>query len=416
MQLSLEVKGVKASTSLQQLWDEHKSNEEISMLPFTDTIKEADKTYADLEALCTSMKLVTVPCDIKEKEAVVNKGVEAFLNASKQLEEYATLMKEILGRAAKNTSGRKKSWRNARDYMKLSLEKTSVPTLISRSASTTMQADLWDPNDMGLPYTFYNLQFSIQPDKVAESLAEPALITSTNCVLHEPLSNFIDNDRAPILKKIDQVIAVLQAQKKTHAVGTVDAKQPWDWAAAGKDVFDCPGDSYSKHVLLVLENSRFDVTPEGFGFMGMSMIVTCITGFLYVSVASPQFVKNAGSDWALYISQADSLAFDDIPSFILKEGESAWIPFGHFPCIMSMPNPDDVALAKKKARAKKCVAEDHKYGVASLLLCPNLRDADDKAASTRFLADHMRGGQSWPASLSKHESFVKWKAKLEESQ
>ena len=64
------------------------------------------------------MKALGLPCIVKDQEAKVSKAVDKYIAARQQLDEYVDHIKEVVQRTVASTSGQKKGWRNAREYIK----------------------------------------------------------------------------------------------------------------------------------------------------------------------------------------------------------------------------------------------------------------------------------------------------------
>jgi len=407
------VKNVKASTFLQNLWDEHQSNDDLKTLPYQDVIDKAESTFNGLSTLTDQVKALGLPCSVKECEADVAKAVDKYLAAREQLDEYVDHIKEVVQRTVANASGQKKCWRNAREYIKGLLLKSLVPKAVARNAATAMQAMIADPNEIGIPHSFHTLDLvPSQMDKYS-GLEQPAALANNHW--KDAIENYVLSDRVAIDVQITTIIDHLTAVKRSHAIGTVTATTDFTWNPTGCEAFDVSG-SYKKHILVAMEQGKFDISASAAPFLGTSMFINSLKGHVYVAALSPSFVEKAGGDMELYLQKADSLVLDEGVAFILSPGQSCWIPFGWFACLLGMVGPSDIEQMKKRTHAKKQQDNAVKFSVASVLLCPNKNDATaSKGVVNRFLSDHMRASANWPSSFMKSEGYLQWKAELEKA-
>jgi len=408
------VKNVKASTYLQNLWDEHKENEDLKTLPYQDIIDKAEACFNGLQTVADQVKALGLPCMVKDQEAKVSKAVEKYQAARQQLDEYVEHINEVIQRTVANTSNQKKSWRNAREYIKGLLLKTTVPKAVARNAATAMQAMIADPNEIGIPHTYFTLD--LVPSKMDKysGLDQPALLAKNHW--KDAIDNYVLSDRVAIDGQITTIIDHLTAVKRSHAIGTVAATTEFPWKPDGCEAFDISG-SYTKHIIAAMEQGKFDVSAAAAPYLGTSMFINSLKGHVYVAALSPSFVEKAGGDMELYMQNADSMVLDEgVVSFVLSPGQSCWVPFGWFACLLGMAGPSDIELIKKRNNAKRNQDTTVKFSAVSLLVCPNKKDATaSKGVVNRFLSDQMRASANWPNSLTKSAGFLEWKAELEKA-
>jgi len=413
------VKGVLVSETVQNLHDANQEHPEVKSLPFAAQIEKANSSHQALKDFITDFKKVGVPCIVSEHATKSEELVGTFQEAAKQLSEYQDHIKEIASRASKEASKAKKNWRNDRDYIKTTLEKKIVPSAVARSAATTVQTSLMEPSSIGIQQTTYELQFSAEGagEKLQEVLAQPALISGAEdkSYLHGAIAKFIAQDRPGIDKKIDKLISQLLAKDGTHAVATEPHTEAMSWNPAGQNIFDIASGDPVRHIIAVLEVSRFDLNIEAMPFLGMGMVITGLQGIVFCAVADPTMVQNGGGDFGVWLKAADSNVLDQTPATLLKPGESMYVPFGHAPLLLALNKPEEYDQKRKQARSKKAPEDGPKHAAIHIALLPDKNDAKAKPGITkRFLTDFMRAKDSWPASVVKSGGcFDAWKSNLE---
>ena len=328
----MEVSGESAAAWLQGLYDEHKESAELKVLPVQATIDKAKADEKKLRMLVADVASWSLPCVVQEKETIVRAAVQTFDDSSGHLRDYADHIELVAEREGKEQSKRKKDWRNSRDYLKILLEKKSVPRAVAKCASAVAQAFASDPVVAGVEYLKYSLEFSVQPDKPRESLQQPALFTNVgvddSCThWHTALKSFVSPDMTLILALKKEVIEKLIAAERSHAIATAAATTVFEWNPSGASeplLFNIskPDDPYKKHVVMVFENGKFDMTEQGMPFAGLSMFVSCVAGFVSVSVAPHELVQSGGADFNTFLQSSDALLLEKVPTFLLKQGES----------------------------------------------------------------------------------------------
>lgn len=166
--------------------------------------------------------------------------------------------------------------------------------------------------------------------------------------MHKQLKDYIDKDKEAVEKKKAKIEDMLDAQKGNHAVGLETATSEFKWNENEEHkLFDVAGGPFGKHILLVFEQGRFDLSAQAFPFLGMSMCISALSGTSYIGIAPPDLVEKSGQDFSLWLQKAESSAFDKVVSVLLEPGESCWVPFGHFPVILGMHSAEYLAHQKK---------------------------------------------------------------------
>jgi len=313
----------------------------------------------------------------------------------------------------------KKQWRNARDYLKTTLDKRGIPCALSKDSATEMQCKIASPSAVGLAHTPYRLEFHINSENPVATLEQPSLFTATDAssmtFMHHNLKNYIDKDKDAVAKKRAKIEDMLEAQKGNHAVGLQEATSEFKWNASEEQkMFEVAGPPFAKHILMVFEQGRFDMSAQAFPFLGMSMIISALSGTSYIGIAPPDLVQSSGQDFSLWLQRAESSAFDQVVSFLLEPGDSCWVPFGHFPVILGMHSQEYLASQKKVRSRKGPVSEIREFSSVEILPCPDLNNS--KAASSviqRMKAEHLRTRAGWPSAIAKHEGIVQWFAALD---
>jgi len=406
------VKGQKATEHLAALVQQHQEHLDVRTMPYQGVIDRAIKAHEQLEKVSDDVQKMSVPCVVPDLKEIVTQARDKFDKCRLEVEEYTAAINDVVARETAKIWANKKSWRNARDYIKGQLVRNAVPGSIARHAAAAKQASISDPNTIGISHDFYLLDF---PSDLASygQLGQPVLLQNKESPLYGLMKSYIQTDMDAINKQIENLQQQLLAVKRSHAIGTATATTSLDFdAASSGKIFKIEGD-YTKHLVCAMEQNRFDCSPSAAPFAGTPMFVTAVQGSTYVGMMSPDLIQKAGTDFPLFIQKAEHTVFDECPSLVLEPGDTCFIPFGWIGCMVGMQDSDDLLAAKKKGKATK--KEDTKFSVVTVVPLFNMHDAyqQPKAVVQRWLADHLNSNAHWPKSLINHESFKAWKADLE---
>jgi hypothetical protein len=200
---------------------------------------------------------------------------------------------------------------------------------------------------------------------------------------------------------------------------TVGATKTMNWNPGGESdtQFFKHGDLPKKHLLLAVQSGAFDVSTEALPWAGMSGFATVTQGSFICIVIEPSFVAaNCGGDVALWLANQPSDALLKCPAFWIEEGESCWMPFGSFPCFISVASKTELTNAGR-AKGPKKPETKQSFGGMLISLCPNMNDANADLVSIQQTAAAVTRGLTYMApSVRSGKGFVEWRAALDAKQ
>ena len=134
------VGGLDPGTNLEDVWKKHQTLESVATLPFAKVIEQARAATAHLNKNILAVQTWTVPCIVSENRLLVMPAAEELANPCVQVDEYLQHAALLSGKASKGATALKKTWRSARDHIKMIMQRTRVAAVIAVKRATYCNA------------------------------------------------------------------------------------------------------------------------------------------------------------------------------------------------------------------------------------------------------------------------------------
>ena len=144
-------------------------------------------------------------------------AAEELSNVCVQVDEYLHHAEIVSEKTSKGATALEKTWRSARDNIKMIMQRTGVPAVIARQASHVLQCSIQAPEVHGMLSSLLTFEFTIHGDSPQESLLSPSIFTlkEGGTYLHDAIEKYVAADKEALQAKFEEVSKHIESVKKS---------------------------------------------------------------------------------------------------------------------------------------------------------------------------------------------------------
>ena len=395
---------------------DYENDHDIRALNIPGAVEEAVKAKNALALGLEDMRKWMYGCDFVQKKKDFEPVMKAFKDKLQIVLDLDNCLcnfdnDKVNAEKAEDKSGQRK---NRYDKVKLQAKlQGGCPSLFGKFLAARIGDDRVLRTSVG-----YNAEFNDALDfnrpKMFSSATDGSASSARPSTWHQQLESFVNTNLDVLTEKKEKTIRKLLKEKKdkgkdaaTHAFQALDF-EPLDHHVGEIEVLKPTADV--PPILFVQKNDTIDVRPEGMPLLGAGVFITISMGNACIFALPLNIVADAGArnvksflEVASATHSARLRSVTKCPCFVISQGESVWVPFGHAPVIVGLndakdPDPEDNFLS---------------YVLHAVLQDSDGADIDADAVNTCLVHIGTGATLAGPKFEATRAGIAKWKAALE---
>jgi len=417
--------------------DTLKDHEDIKHLPITDIINAAQDAFNKLDAMRGTIQTKVIPMKFSLARDEAISLVDDFKPRLRDLFDYRDQLRVTIGRVQAEEDKVATQLKNLNAKFKERIDNLGIAPALRHILAAALVA--WSDNvaTEGLESCPYPAEWSLQATSPVEELQSAFCMPRAFRRAVEGASDkqFLPHWTAEVRKmylSIEKDVpaksaAIMKgvAAKSKLAIGgisCIEIPAEFCWSPfPAKPVFDHHLDSegLGRAAIHSFQPNYQYIGKANFPWTGMSGILTCLEGLLFVGLLGDDLVQElAGAEMDMWLKSLPANGLAKVPWWVLVPGQAVYWPFGHCPVIFGMqgsqqtspPLMEDQRLSKRKLPASFSMA-----GLCSFMFVPNLdrlHSEYDRKLTSCVAANLVASLGSQPPSIAKWNAFTKYKEKF----
>lgn len=314
------------------------SHDSLNQLPVHEVIKNcivAEEAVGNFKLAIGSWE---TPTSIPEKEEQVKKLVDDLRKCAAECCEYVSHINlNILSKKKKEAETKKKNWRNAKTAIQTSLTTRNMAPAVAKIVAFAQHSLSSPCEQAGVENALCTNHIIVAMGKAAEDATSPFNNPGfLKGELADLVQASITKDEAAIKVKAEDMVGYLVSNKKCHAISTIESEDKPDWSSQvlgdKMAVLNVGEKMYKKHVILVAENGKLETASHATCMNGLPQVITVAIGNAAVVVLSFNDMEKmkASGDLGETLKNLTGTPLEQTlgRTFLVKQGESVWVPYG----------------------------------------------------------------------------------------
>ncbi|CAK0861952.1 unnamed protein product [Prorocentrum cordatum] len=320
---------------------------EVQCLGIPEVLNKAKGVMGQMKTALDDVTAWKLPCDIPGKRAAVEKTIARFDATFSEMKDYCTALQGALAEQAKRDKKAKRGEKGKKDKMAKAYEDHGtfrciaalVPAMIYTEKSAgddgKPDASVGEPG-ASTPCQPFEFECITDGGKIdMDSFTKARSFWLKDCShWHSELRSHAEKNEKLIKEKKERLLPQFADCKGTHVSIVLtkgDQYEKFNFNPKDKEVFTV--DPVPPSNLVLQRTMVTDVSSQVFPLRGAPHFITVIEGLIMFVIVSSEAV---GQNIVKYLENGNGKSLLKAPCFLLKQGQSVWVPFGNAPLVVGI--------------------------------------------------------------------------------
>jgi len=420
------VKGVTHLAKFEKLHKEFKDHPKVQHLNMPASMVCAKDAVSQCDSFVGQLEHTQLPATTSVLVETMNKHIETLATAMKRVRRFTLGLQSLKMSKGRITMESKRAWRTGRDAYCKALKGRGVYACVSKQVADCCMCIESPPDKASLTITYAERMFSLEDTVDDDYYDDPRklLDASNPHASHwaKEAAAFLEKNADEIKTSLARCAREVAASSGRGGTTTVIPKVPFTVKGPGEGEAFYDGAISVRPIVGHIERVHFDVSPQVFPLTGWRCVLTCISDTLIVLVLSAEQFASHGGSLKTFLQKEGSAALQENDMFVLKAGESVYIPLGCVPLLIGCKDLEFLKYCGKAGLPKKekeKLAADLKQTTTWVgHFFPHVK-IDGKAPlalRNQLVATMVQAGAQVPDSIRSNAEVKAWREAMEQSE
>jgi len=338
-----KVKGEELRVWFKKQIDHFADHEKLSRLPLQS---DHDKLAREQDELAEYIKNIgswQFPINFASERKVFFSKVAAFETSASNVLRHKGALEKSFNSEKQAKASLVSFWRSNRDRVRTYLENKGLSPAIAKLVADMVYKIISPPEKVGININIETTNVDLSGTLVEGTWMQPIYLKHDAAKIEDSmgfyelqLNRLYLECKASAVTKMGECVQTMRAAipPRGQAVGAIDITNQFSWRPEGRTI-DTFMAALVRLAIWASWTEQLDLSIEGWPFRALAGWLCCFVGQFVIAVVDCSTALAHGGDLQQFVSSMEVNELNSYPTFLLKEGDSLWMPLGAIPIIVS---------------------------------------------------------------------------------